>query len=101
MHRETISRLKAGGETRVVAKTIEREGLRKDGAEFPIELNLSSWNTNQGQVYTGIVRDIPRRKQAEDALKFSEARVAEAQLVGHVRSGDGDVATGPRLWSEE
>src|SRR4030095_9124552 len=34
MHRETISRLKAGGETRVVAKTLELEGLRKEAPDF-------------------------------------------------------------------
>src|SRR5436309_13897870 len=93
MHRETISRLKAGGETRVVAKTIELEGLRKDGAEFPIELTLSSWKTNQGPSYTGILREITRRKQAEDALKFSERCWAEAQRVAHGGSWEWEVAT--------
>src|SRR5437879_13434645 len=101
MHRETIARLKAGGETRVVATRVELEGLRKDGAEFPIELTLSSWKTNQGQFYTGILRDITRRKQAEDALKFSESRLAEAQRVAHVGSWEWDVATRQVFWSEE
>ena len=101
MHRETMGRLKAGGETRVVAKRVELEGLRKDGAEFPIELTLSSWKTNQGQFYTGILRDITRRKQAEDALKFSESRLAEAQRVAHVGSWEWDVATRQVFWSEE
>ena len=101
MHRETMARLKAGGETRVVGKTVELEGLRKDGAEFPIELTLSSWKTTQGQFYTGILRDITRRKQAEDALKFSESRLAEAQRVAHVGSWEWDVATRQVFWSEE
>src|SRR5437763_6130396 len=101
MHRETIARLKAGGETRVVGKRVEREGLRKDGAEFPIELTLYSWKTNQGQFYTGILRDITRRKRAEDALKFSESRLAEAQRVAHVGSWEWDVATRQVFWSEE
>jgi len=101
MHRETIARLKAGGETRVVGKPVELEGLRKDGAEFPIELTLSSWKTNQGQFYTGILRDITRRKRAEDALKFSESRLAEAQRVAHVGSWEWDVATRQVFWSEE
>src|SRR5437899_12960600 len=96
-----MARLKAGGETRVVAKSVELEGLRKDGAEFPIELTLSSWKTNQGQFYTGILRDITRRKQAEDALKFSESRLAEAQRAAHVGSWEWDVATRRVFWSEE
>src|SRR5205823_32538 len=101
MHRETIARLKAGGETRVVGKPVELEGLRKDGAEFPIELTLSSWKTNQGQFYTGILRNITRRKQAEDALKSSESRLAEAQRVAHVGSWEWDIVTKQVFCSEE
>ena len=93
LHRDTIARLKAGGETRVVGKSVELEGLRKDGAEFPIEFTLSIWKTNQGQFYTGILRDITRRKQAEDALKSSESRLAEAQRVAHVGSWEWDIVT--------
>ncbi len=101
LHRDTISRLKAGGETRVVGKSVELEGLRKDGAEFPIELTLSSWKTNQGQFYTGILRDITRRKQAEDGLKSSESRLAEAQRVAHVGSWEWDIVTKQVFCSEE
>ena len=101
LHRDTIARLKAAGETRGVGKTVELEGLRKDGAEFPVEMTLSSWKTNQGQFYTGILRDIRRRKQAEDALKFSESRLSEAQRVAHVGSWEWDVATRQVFWSEE
>ncbi|HKS31828.1 MAG TPA: PAS domain S-box protein, partial [Chthoniobacterales bacterium] len=101
LHRDTIARLKAAGETRGIGKRVELEALRKDGPEFPVELTLSSWKTNQGQFYTGILRDITRRKQAEDALKFSESRLNEAQRVAHIGSWEWDVATRQVFWSEE
>src|SRR5207244_8934929 len=101
LDRDTMASLKAGGETRMVGRSVELEGLRKDGAEFPIELTLSSWKTNQGQFYTGILRDITRRKQAEDALKSSESRLAEAQRVAHVGSWEWDIVTKQVFCSEE
>ncbi|PYS53566.1 MAG: hypothetical protein DMF76_27945, partial [Acidobacteria bacterium] len=101
LHRDTMARLKAGGETRGVGKSVELEGLRKEGVEFPIELTFSSWKTNQGQFYTGILRNITRRKQAEDALKSSESRLAEAQRVAHVGSWEWDIITKQVFCSEE
>jgi PAS domain S-box-containing protein len=101
MHREGMARIRTGGKARVLGKSLELEGLRKDSTEFPIELTLSSWKTNQGQFYTGILRDITRRKQAEDALKFSESRLAEAQRVAHIGSWEWDVITKQVFCSEE
>jgi class 3 adenylate cyclase len=47
-------------------------GLHKNGLEFPIELSLSTWVTEGERHFCGIIRDITRRKIAENALKKSE-----------------------------
>ncbi|MBI5570213.1 MAG: sigma 54-interacting transcriptional regulator [Desulfomonile tiedjei] len=47
---------------------------RKDGTEFPAELFLASWETRDGSFFTGIVRDITQKKQAERRLQESEER---------------------------
>ena len=39
--------------------------MRKDGSTFPLELALPAWKTARGDFYTGILRDITERKQAE------------------------------------
>jgi PAS domain S-box-containing protein len=101
MHRAGMARYRAGGEARVINKTVELEGLRKDGSEFPIELTLSAWKTNDGKFFTGILRDITERKCADDELKRSESRLAEAQKVAHVGSWEWNVITDEVIWSDE
>jgi PAS domain S-box-containing protein len=50
---------------KVIGKTMELRGLKKNGFIFPIELSLSEWETLEGKFYTGILRDISIRKRTE------------------------------------
>ncbi len=74
-HEHGMKRLGATGEPRVAGRTVELVGLRKNGEEFPLDLSLAQWQTKEGSFYTGIVRDITNRKQAEDQLRASEERL--------------------------
>jgi len=73
-HQAGMTRLEATGETRVMGRTVELHGLRKDGTEFPLELSLGIGKSHEGVFYSGIIRDITRRKQAEEAQRQAEAR---------------------------
>lgn len=45
--------------------------------------------------------DISQRKQMEESLRSSEARLAEAQSIAHLGSWEWDVTTSRLTWSEE
>ncbi len=77
-HRKGLERYTLTGEAHVMGKTVELWGRRKDGTEFPLELSLSTWKTTEGSFYTGIIRDISERKQAEEELEHSVAALEAA-----------------------
>ena len=68
-HREGMHRVSSGGESHVIGKTVELAAIRKDGSEFPVELSLATWFLDDTRYYTGIIRDISERKQAEQKFR--------------------------------
>ena len=55
----------------------------------------------EGQSDAAVARDIAQRKQAEEALRASEAELNEAQRVARLGSWSMDVKTGRVAWSGE
>lgn len=80
-HRQGMERIRHAGTDRITGRSLELTALRKGEVEFPIELSLSSWRQNGDVFFTGIIRDITERKQAEEALQKAhdelELRVEE------------------------
>jgi PAS domain S-box-containing protein len=71
-HQTGMKRVTGGGESRVIGQTVELAARTKSGEEVPIELSLSTWTVRDERYYTGIIRDIRERKQAEESLRLSE-----------------------------
>src|SRR5579863_8397081 len=70
--------------------TFESHHRSKDGTILPVELSVS-YLEYRGTVFNlAIVRDISERKRAEDALRRSEAYLAEAQRLTHTGSWAND-----------
>ena len=76
-HEQGLERMRGGGESKILGKTLELAGHRKSGQEFPLELSLSGWKTGEGTFYTGIIRDITERKHAEEALQALTASLEQ------------------------
>jgi PAS domain S-box-containing protein len=54
------------GEGPVLGKHVELRAMRRDGSEFPVELSIVRVNLPGPPIFTGFIRDITRRKQAEE-----------------------------------
>ncbi len=67
-HKEGVKRVSQTGKSNLIGKTFELEALKKDGKEFPVEISLALWQAKGDSFYTGIIRDISRRKQTEAEL---------------------------------
>ncbi len=84
-HQMGIKRVSSGGETHVIGTTVELAAVRKDGFEFPVELSLATWFLDDKRYYTGIIRDISERKQAEQKFRsVTESAIDAIISADHV-----------------
>jgi len=68
-----------GGE--LIGSTIEFVGVRSDGTEFPSELSLATWETEEGTFFSAIIRDISERKRMEDWVYRKQEQLRQAQKM--------------------
>ncbi len=96
-HDEYMAHYLRTGEKRIIGIGREVQALRKNGTVFPIELAVSEVRIAGEHHFTGIIRDISERKQAEQQLRRQEeeARQQRERLVHVSRlSTMGELAAG-------
>lgn len=96
-HPGYLAEYRRTGETSILGRTREFEGLRRDGTTFPLEISVSRVDIPGGDepLFTGVLRDISPRKRAERALYESERRfrkiLEDVKLVAVTLDIDGRV----------
>jgi len=73
-HRAGLARHLAEGRTVMLNKRVELVAMRADGMEFPVELTVIRVPSDGPPLFTGFIRDITERHEAEGRLKANADR---------------------------
>ncbi|HEY3184580.1 MAG TPA: PAS domain S-box protein [Gaiellaceae bacterium] len=76
-HRKGLARFLETDQAVILDRRLELKGLHKNGTEFPVELTITRIGLPGPATFTGYLRDITDRKQAEEELRASRARLVE------------------------
>jgi PAS domain S-box-containing protein len=76
LHEAGLKRYQETGHRHINWQSTELIGLRKNGMEFPVEVSFGETTNNGHPVFTGFIRDISGRKQAEETLRASQRELS-------------------------
>jgi PAS domain S-box-containing protein len=100
-HLQGMERFLATGDGPVLNRRVELSALHRDGHEFPVELAVSATRIGDEWTFNAFLHDISERRQAEEQLKRSELRLAQAQRVAHIGSWEWNTELDLMSWSNE
>jgi PAS domain S-box-containing protein len=79
LHENGLKRYLATGKRHLNWQGVEVTAQRKNGQEFPAEVSFGEVTSDGHKTFTGFIRDVSERKQAEDKLRASERNLQTTQ----------------------
>jgi len=80
-HERGVRHFLATGEGVLLRRRIEIKAIRRSGVEFPVELEVIPMKLGGDWVFSAFIRDITDSKQAEEALRNTQAELANMTRV--------------------
>lgn len=78
-HRAGLEKFLRLGVGPYLNQLIEQIALRRDGSEFPVELNFSPLKQGNAYIFSGFIHDISARKAAEQQIRMAQIDLALSQ----------------------
>jgi PAS domain S-box-containing protein len=101
LHQSGFKKYLATGQRHINWQGTELTALRRNGEEFAVEVSFGELNRDGHKTFTGILRDISKRKQAEQEMRRGEAFLTQAQHLSRMGGYSWRVATNEIIGSEE
>jgi PAS domain S-box-containing protein len=98
-HDGYLRRYAETGQEKIIGRSLEMPGLRKDGSVFPLEITVTEIRIGEEAHFVGVLRDITERKDAQRILEKERGLLRQAQEIA--RLGNWEIASndGSIYWS--